>query len=323
MLITPLLIFIAIITVSLLIGPKKNFVPLYTLKNDIKKYSQNFNGSQMPNISSIKVRDGSDIFYRHYLADNNSINYVAILVHGSSANSKSLHLMSDFLSKNGIEIYSLDVRGHGNAGKKGTIEYIGQLEDDLEDLVAYINLNTKNKKLALVGFSSGGGFALRVASEELSKYFDSFIALSPMISPYAPTYRKNSGGWAFPAVPRIIALLFLSKIGIKFFNYLSVINFALDQESVSKMDLVDHYSFNLQQNYGLPAVGYKDYIKAIEKPTYILIGGNDDMFYANQYEPLVKKLSQNIEVKVIDGLGHIDMSMSEISFKAILSIFDK
>ena len=35
----------------------------------------------------------------------------------------------------GCETYAVDIRGHGGSGTRGDITYIGQLEDDLADLV--------------------------------------------------------------------------------------------------------------------------------------------------------------------------------------------
>ena len=48
--------------------------------------------------------------------------------------SSSMHLMAKGFAAAGYAAYTLDIRGHGKSGAKGHIAYIGQLEDDLEDL---------------------------------------------------------------------------------------------------------------------------------------------------------------------------------------------
>lgn len=320
------LILLLILIISISVSPNEDVKPLKFVKNDILKYDKDFRKNKIPDISNFTARDGVNLAFRYYepvnISDNNTI---AIINHGSSANSTSTHLLSHYLSENNVEVYSMDVRGHYKSGENGHIKYIGQLEDDLEDLIKKIKSESKNfnKKIVLIGFSSGGGFVLRVASEDLSRYFDKFISLSPMISPFAPTYRKDSGGWAYPSMPRIMGLLFLNQIGISHFNYLPVLRFALDKESIENMNLTPVYDFNLQQNYGLPARGYEDNLKSIKKPTFVLIGSNDEMFYADQFAPMMKESNPAIEVKVIKDLGHIEMSLNEVSFVEILNIIKR
>ncbi|MFM5616223.1 alpha/beta hydrolase [Aeromonas veronii] len=65
-----------------------------------------------------------------------------------------MHKMASAFSQAGYDAYALDIRGHGASGDKGTIAYIGQLEDDLEDFIKSV---APAKPATLVGFSSGGG----------------------------------------------------------------------------------------------------------------------------------------------------------------------
>jgi alpha-beta hydrolase superfamily lysophospholipase len=39
-----------------------------------------------------------------------------------------------FVRAAGITTYVPDIRGHGGSGRRGDIDYIGQLDDDLADL---------------------------------------------------------------------------------------------------------------------------------------------------------------------------------------------
>ena len=49
-----------------------------------------------------------------------------------------------------------------------------------------------NAKLVLMGFSSGGGYALHVAAPPLGKTFERAVLLSPMLGPFAPTYQHDA-----------------------------------------------------------------------------------------------------------------------------------
>lgn len=112
--------------------------------------------SNMPPLSRYPARDGTQLAYRHYGAEgntkNNKVKGSVVLVHGSSASSQSMHKMASAFSQAGYDAYALDIRGHGASGNKGTISYIGQLEDDLEDFIKSV---APGKPATLVGFSSG------------------------------------------------------------------------------------------------------------------------------------------------------------------------
>lgn len=42
------------------------------------------------------------------------------------------------LCSEGFVVYAPDIRGHGNTGQRGDIDYSGQLDDDFADLVAAV-----------------------------------------------------------------------------------------------------------------------------------------------------------------------------------------
>lgn len=81
----------------------------------------------------------------------------------------------------------------------------------------------------LIGFSSGGGFTLRFAGSNRQKLFDRYLLLAPFIHQNAETFKSNAGGWANVGIPRTIVLIILNRFGIKRFNYLDVIAFALNR----------------------------------------------------------------------------------------------
>ena len=65
------------------------------------------------------------------------------MVHGSSGSSGgTIHAVSQALSARGVETFAIDIRGHGGSGTRGDIAYLGQLEDDMADLVALIRKNS-------------------------------------------------------------------------------------------------------------------------------------------------------------------------------------
>ena len=202
---------------------------------------------------------------------------------------------------------SPDIRGHGESGPRGDIGYYGQLEDDMDDLAAMLAKRFPQERKILIGHSSGGGFALRIASARASD-FDGYIALSPFIAADAPTTRPHSGGWAGVSVPRLIGLIVLNRVGVHAFNGLPTLAFAVPPGG--EKHLTSTYSFNLMGNFGLPPQGWKPALRAIQRPTVVLVAGDDQMMQAAQFAPLFSTLNPGVVVRVVPGVGHMGMVLA-------------
>ena len=181
-----------------------------------------------PALSRFQARDGTSLAYRLYPARNGATDRLAILVHGSSGSSADMHAVARALADSGVAAAAIDTRGHGASGTRGDIGYIGQLDDDLADLVAELRPQYPTARLTLIGHSSGGGFTLRIAGEPEGKLFDRFVLLAPYLGYSAPTNRPSEGPgrWADADVPRILALMFLRRLGVDWGQSLPVIAFA-------------------------------------------------------------------------------------------------
>src|SRR5271155_238006 len=137
--------------------------------------------STMPPLERFYARDGTELAYRHYPARGIVSEKIAVLVHGSSGSSIAVHALADALAARGVETYAPDIRGHGGSGTRGDIAYVGQLENDLEDLVAVVRKASPKAPLTLLGHSAGGGFALRVASSPIRNLFARTVLLAPYL----------------------------------------------------------------------------------------------------------------------------------------------
>jgi len=73
--------------------------------------------SEVPQLSRYLARDGTHLAYRAYLTPNAT--QKVVLIHGSSGSSLSMHPLAEFLKKQGMTAYALDIRGHGDSGQKG------------------------------------------------------------------------------------------------------------------------------------------------------------------------------------------------------------
>jgi Serine aminopeptidase, S33 len=59
-----------------------------------------------------------------------------VLIHGTATESSVMNALAKTLNAAGTTVYAPDLRGHGASGNRGDIDYIGQLDDDLVDLIA-------------------------------------------------------------------------------------------------------------------------------------------------------------------------------------------
>ena len=182
-----LAVMAAALALALLLGGPGVPAPMASINNPFK----DVDSSGLPAISQLSARDGTRLAYRVYPAAGGQVKGSVVLVHGSSGSSRGMHTLGKAMALAGYSAYALDIRGHGDSGPKGTIAYIGQLEDDLEDFLVTVR---PARPITLGGFSSGGGFVLRFAGSARQKMFDNYLLLSPLLTHKAPTFRPGSGG---------------------------------------------------------------------------------------------------------------------------------
>ncbi|HEH9412180.1 TPA: alpha/beta fold hydrolase [Aeromonas salmonicida] len=273
--------------------------------------------SGLPPLSRYPARDGAELAYRHYAPAGKDVRGSVVLVHGSSASSQSMHILASAFSQAGYGAYTLDIRGHGESGQRGTIAYIGQLEDDLEDFSAAV---TPSQPTTLAGFSSGGGFVLRVAGGSRQTLFDNYLLLSPYLGPTAANYRPNSGGWVSVGLPRLIALTILNGLHVSALNHLTVLNFALNDEA--KALLTPSYSFNLASNFQ-PERDYRQNLRNVKRPCAVIAGADDETFKTDQLAPELSALGIQWPVTLVPGISHIPLILDSHALAAAVQAVEK
>ena len=259
--------------------------------------------STLPGVERFQARDGTALGFRHYAATGPSTGRAAIVVHGSSGSSAStIHALSWALSQRGVETWAVDIRGHGVSGTRGDIAYVGQLEDDLADFVAELRKTNPGAPLTLIGHSAGGGFALRVAGSNIQNLFTRTVLLAPYLGPRAPTNRPNSGGWANPDLPRILALMALHRLGIDCCDALPTLAFAVPPNSARS--LVPVYTERLRSNFGVH-FDYRTDLAAATKPVTIFSGAADELMLADKYAEAVRGFPKPVDVSLIAAVNHM------------------
>ena len=208
-----------------------------------------FDYSSLPELKCFTARNGTKLAYSYCSADSDKI---VVLLEGAGWHSRYFLPLADFISSEGLaQVYTPDLRGQGLSPKRrGDVEYVGQLEDDLADLIAIIQKDNPNSMLNVGGHSSGGGLAIRFAGSQYGKKAKTCLLFSPFLKYNAPTTRPNSGGFAKPYTGHIIALVMLNNVGIRWFNYLTVIEFNMAEKARDGTETLT-YSYRLNIAYGL------------------------------------------------------------------------
>ena len=232
--------------------------------------------SGLPDLSHFQARDGSLLTYRVYPAANGDKKNIAILIYGSGGHSTGMNGIAKKLAAENSLVVVPDIRGHGASGTRGDIGYCGQLDDDLDDLVTELRRQYLTGHFALLGFSSGGGFALRAAVGNLSAAFTRLVLVSPYLGYDAPSTRSpgDLATWANADVPRFIALGLLRRFDLRCCEALPVIAFAVSPGS--EKYVTSRYSYRLLTNFGAPA-DLSAAFRQLKIPTTIIAGGADEL----------------------------------------------
>ena len=286
---------------AIALGGPKPIAPMASIGDPYSRVDY----SGMPPLKHYQAADGASLAYRLYEpAGTDAGKGSVVLVHGSSGSSNGMHPMAQAFAQAGYAVYALDIRGHGGSGDKGRIAYVGQLEDDM---AAFVKAVAPRQPSSLVGFSSGGGYTLRVAGGPRQDLFQSYLLLSPFLGVNAPTSRPASGGWVSVGIPRIVGITLMNRIGIHRFDDLPVINFALSEKA--RAMLTPHYSYALTVNFG-PHRDYAADITGVRRPCALIAGADDEVFHAYQFEPLLRAQGRDWPVTILPGIAHIPLTLN-------------
>jgi alpha-beta hydrolase superfamily lysophospholipase len=256
--------------------------------------------SSLPELTPFKARDGSELLYRLYPASSDR---TLILLHGSGWHSRYFLPLADFLASEGLaRVVTPDLRGHGpNPGRRGDVDYIAQLEDDLADLVSLVRTKHPDDTVIVGGHSSGGGLAVRFAGSRYGAQADAFLLLSPYLKYNAPTMRSEAGGWALPHTPRIIGLSMLNNVGIHWLDHLTVIEFNMPERF---RDGTETLAYSHRLNTAYAPRNYKTDLQSVTRPVLVAAGTGDEAFLADRFE---ETLSPYVKARfeLLPGVSHM------------------
>jgi non-heme chloroperoxidase len=267
--------------------------------------------SDLPPMRHFAARDETALAYRVYPAAN-SVG-AAVLIQPSAGTSAEMHEVAKALQAAGIDAFAPDIRDHGASGPRGDIAYIGQLEDDLSDFLGELDRTGVPARRVLIGYSAGGGFALRVAARPLGARFAGTILLAPFLGLDSPTTKPSVGDWGGVGMPRLVALFILDRLGIHAFGGLPVVAFAVAPDAAPYV--TPTYSFRLAANFG-PDLDWRGDIAAIREPLVVLIGDADQLLAADRYKDALAA-APTARIEILPGIDHMSLSGDPSALAAI------
>ncbi len=288
-----------------------------------KKNIENYDYSSLKNKSvqsffeektNIKTRDNYEIFSRVFQSKNTD---VIILIHGSGAEGRYLRTLGKSLADLNIATVLIpDLRGHGeNQGARGDIDFIGQLENDIEDLIEFSKKQLGAQRVILAGHSSGGGLVLRYIANAQNLKVDKAIMLSPYLGHECPTVKPNSGNWVTVAIKRWVGISMINRIGITKFDALPVLFFNRPEAYNDKLQLAS-YSYRMAVNFA--PKNYKEDIPKINIPALVLVGGKDESFYPEQFKVVFAPAQNYVKTEILENANHLDIVKKEETVKQII-----
>ena len=259
-----------------------------------------------PPTQTYRARDGTLLPFRHYAGNSQT---ALVLLHGSAGDSAYLQPFAQALSRaNEASVYTPDLRGHGlSPQRRGDIDYIEQLEDDLADFIDHIRATTACSKLMVGGHSGGGGLTLRFGGGRHGNLANGYLLLAPFLGHNAPTVKRRSGGWVIPSVGWIVAIAILNGFGFKAFNHFKVLRFNLHGKLRTGTE-TPAYSFRMMM--GLNPIDYRAELRAMKAPALVLVGSEDEAFLAIEFEDAILRHKPDAELRVIEGPTHAGLMES-------------
>lgn len=231
---------------------------------------------------------------------------LVVMLHGSGWHGMQFEGLGHQLAK-AADVAIPDLRGHGKApARRGDLDYIGQFEDDIADLITA--KARPGQKVILLGHSSGGGLVVRFAGGRHCDLIAGAVLLAPFLQHDAPTTRPNSGGWASVSLRRMIGLSILNAIGITALNDRPVIRFAMPQvvlDGPLGATATTEYSYRLNASFAPRRDWQKD---VASLPTFLLVAGSqDESFVAEAYRPTLSALNPQGDYLIVPGQSHLSI----------------
>jgi alpha-beta hydrolase superfamily lysophospholipase len=225
------------------------------------------------------------------------------------------HPMASALGQGGATVYVPDLRGHGaSGGRRGDVDHVGQLDDDLVDVLVPLRARHPAARVALLGHSSGGALVVRHAGGRRDAGIGGTALLAPFLGGEARTTRPDPGGWVTVDVARFADVSRRAAGGDGSGQDQVVLRF--DPPASSPAGVTAHaYTYRMMASLA-PRADLGSELSAIVQPLLVVAGSRDGCFVAEQYEPTISPHAKGT-FHVLPGLTHLGLLLSPLTWAAV------
>lgn len=274
-------------------------------------------------MSFITTTDGTNIFYKDWGSKDAQ---PVVFSHGWPLSADAWDGQMLFLVQQGFRVIAHDRRGHGRSDQPATGNDMNTYADDLAAVINKLDL----KKIILVGHSTGGG----EISHYVGRHGTGRVAKMVLVGAVPPIMAKTE---AYPnGLP--IAVFDGIRKGVadnrsQFYLDLTTPFYGFNREGVTVNEGLKQ-SFWSQGMQGsmlgqylcireFSEVDYTDDLKAINVPTLIIHGSDDQIVPIGNAGELSAKIVPGAEFKIYEGAGHGLTATHQDRFNADLLAFIK
>lgn len=268
---------------------------------------------------SFLARDGESIFARRYAANSSTS---IILMHGIANDSSAFEYAAQTLSeRTGAQVIALDFRGHGHSsGPRFDVDYIGQYEDDLEDIIRFVKSEQPSQRIIVAGHSMGGGVAMRYALKSDAPVPDAYLLFAPNFGE-GPTQRtgdetEDASSFVHFDVRRMIGIIMLNSIAIHALDDLPILYFNMPAQ---RMD----YSYRAVLSAQPIRPETSDIaLQAVKSPLLVIVGADDEVFEVGRFESFISENSDG-ETVILPGLTHDGVVNDPTAYEVVLEWYKR
>ncbi len=270
-------------------------------------------------MQAIEARDGETIVARRY---GTGASISIIFMHGIASDSSAFENAARLLQQStGAEVITPDFRGHGQSGgARFDVDYIGQYEDDLEDIVEFIRRERPGNRVIIAGHSMGGGVAMRFALKDDAPVPDAYLLLAPNFGE-GPTQRsggatEDTAAFVQFDVRRMIGIIMLNTVAIHALDDLPILYFNVP---AGRMD----YSYRAVLSAQPIRPDTSDVaLQAVRSPLLVIVGGDDEVFEVGAFESFVSEYSDG-ETVILPGLTHDGVVNAPATYGAVAAWYER
>ena len=270
----------------------------------------------------MQLRNGEELAY----VEHGSGQQVVLLIHGNMSSSLHYLPLIERLSSD-YKLIAPDMRGFGDSSYHQRFDSLYDLADDLVDFTSQLQL----KNVIVVGWSTGGGIALRLAATQ-PKLVKKVVLIESMSHKGYPLFKKDEKGqpllgqiyatkeeMALDPVQVAPAVAAMAAKNIAFMSYLWDLaiytvnkptpeqNKLLIDETLKQRNLVDIdwglANFNMSNDFNLYAKGDGS-IEHVQVPVLSIWSKKDYVVLEYMVKETVAALGDRVTLKVYEQSGH-------------------